>query len=67
MTRAEHKLTIGNQTPDGTMWFGKVDGRDGAFVLSNPDANGVQAVVRQTGGVAARRLQRNSESCRPRG
>lgn len=36
--KAEHKLTIGTQTPDG-MWFGKVDGRDGTFVLSNPDAN----------------------------
>lgn len=36
--KAEHKLTIGNQTPDG-MWFAKVNGRDGTFVLSNPDAN----------------------------
>jgi hypothetical protein len=36
--KAEHKLTIGNQTPDG-MWFAKVDGRAGTFVLSSPDAN----------------------------
>jgi hypothetical protein len=31
-----HKLTIGNRTDDA-MWFGKVDGRDGTFVISNPD------------------------------
>ncbi|MGH8093374.1 MAG: DUF4340 domain-containing protein [Chthoniobacterales bacterium] len=34
--KALHKLTIGNRTDDG-MWFAKVDGRDGAFVVSNPD------------------------------
>ena len=31
-----HKLTIGNQTSDG-MWFANIEGRDGAFVVSNPD------------------------------
>ena len=31
-----HKLTIGNRTDDA-MWFAKVDGRDGTFVISNPD------------------------------
>ena len=31
-----HKLTIGNRTNDA-MWFAKVDGRDGTFVISNPD------------------------------
>lgn len=31
-----HKLTIGNRTDDG-MWFAKVEGRDGTFVISNPD------------------------------
>ena len=31
-----HKLTIGNQTQDA-MWFAKIDGRDGTFVISNPD------------------------------
>lgn len=30
------KLTIGNKTPDG-MWFAKVEGRDGTFVISQPD------------------------------
>ncbi len=34
--KALHKLTIGNRTDDG-MWFAKVDGRDGTFVVSNPD------------------------------
>jgi Domain of unknown function (DUF4340) len=31
-----HKLTIGNRTDD-SMWFAKIDGRDGTFVISNPD------------------------------
>jgi hypothetical protein len=31
-----HKLMIGNRTDDA-MWFAKVDGRDGTFVISNPD------------------------------
>jgi len=31
-----HKLTIGNRTDD-SMWFAKVDGRDGTFVIGNPD------------------------------
>jgi hypothetical protein len=31
-----HKLTIGNHTQD-MMWFAKIDGRDGTFVISNPD------------------------------
>ncbi len=34
--KALHKLTIGNRTDDG-MWLAKVDGRDGTFVVSNPD------------------------------
>jgi hypothetical protein len=36
--KAQNKLTIGGQTPDG-MWFAKVEGRDGTFVLSNPEVN----------------------------
>ncbi len=31
-----HKLTIGGRT-ENAMWFAKVDGRDGTFVMSNPD------------------------------
>jgi len=34
--KALQKLTIGNKTPDG-MWFARVEGRDGTFVISNPD------------------------------
>ena len=30
------KLTIGNRTDDA-MWFAKVEGRDGTFIMSNPD------------------------------
>jgi hypothetical protein len=31
-----HKLTIGNRTDDA-MWFARVEGREGTFVISNPD------------------------------
>jgi len=31
-----HKLTIGARTDDA-MWFAKVDGREGTFVIGNPD------------------------------
>ena len=34
--KALHKLTVGNQNEEG-MWFAKIDGRDGTFLLSNPD------------------------------
>jgi len=34
--KALHTLTIGSQNEDG-MWFAKVDGHDGTFLLSNPD------------------------------
>jgi len=36
--KASHKVTIGSGTSDGT-WFARVDQREGAFVLSNPDLN----------------------------
>ena len=36
--KALHKVTIGSGTSDGT-WFARVDEREGAFVLSNPDLN----------------------------
>jgi len=39
--KATHKLTIGAVTPNG-MWFGKVDEREGTFVISNPDANALK-------------------------
>jgi uncharacterized protein DUF4340 len=34
--KTPHKLTIGNRTEDA-MWFAMIDGRDGTFVISNPD------------------------------
>ncbi len=34
--KALHTLAIGHQTEEG-MWFAKVDGRDGTFLMSNPD------------------------------
>lgn len=39
--KTTHKLTIGTVTPNG-MWFAKVDEREGAFVISNPDANALR-------------------------
>ena len=39
--KAAHKLTIGAATPDG-MWFAKLDGREGAFLISNPDLNALK-------------------------
>ena len=34
--KATHKLTVGGTAPNGN-WFGKVDGRDGTFAISNDD------------------------------
>ncbi|MEO8043485.1 MAG: DUF4340 domain-containing protein [Spartobacteria bacterium] len=39
--KAMHKLTIGNRTDD-QMWFAKVDGRDGTFVVNQPDLNALR-------------------------
>jgi hypothetical protein len=39
--KALHKLTIGGATQDG-MWFAKVDGRDGTFVVNQPDMNALK-------------------------
>ncbi len=39
--KALHKLTIGNPTQDG-MWFAKVDGQDGTFVVNQPDLNALK-------------------------
>ncbi|HEY3663805.1 MAG TPA: DUF4340 domain-containing protein [Chthoniobacterales bacterium] len=36
--KAMHKLTIGNPTDD-KMWYAKIDGRDGTFVVNQPDLN----------------------------
>ncbi len=39
--KAVHKLTAGSATPDG-MWFAKVDEREWAFIISNPDLNALK-------------------------
>lgn len=39
--KAVHKLLVGAAAGDG-MWFARVDGRDGTFVLSNPDLNALR-------------------------
>ncbi len=44
---ALHKLTIGNPTDDG-MWFAKVDGREGTFVVNQPDLNALKLPLAQT-------------------
>ncbi len=42
-----HKLLIGNSTDNG-MWFARVDGREGTFVLSNPDLNALKLPLTKT-------------------
>ena len=44
--KAAHKLTIGGPSGDG-MWFGKVDEREGTFVMSNPDLNALKSPLVQ--------------------
>jgi Domain of unknown function (DUF4340) len=39
--KAAHKLTIGDATSD-SMWFAKVDEREGTFIISNPDLNSLK-------------------------
>src|SRR6266550_2420333 len=36
--KASHKLIVGTGTTDG-MWWARVEGREGTFVISNPDLN----------------------------
>lgn len=36
-----HKLIVGGPAGEG-MWYGRVEGRDGVFVLSNPDFNALR-------------------------
>ncbi len=45
--KATHKLTIGGPSGDG-MWFARTDERDGTFVVSNPDFNGLRLPLAQT-------------------
>jgi hypothetical protein len=45
--KAAHKLTVGGSAGNG-MWFARVDGRDGTFLLSNPDLNALKLPLTQT-------------------
>ena len=42
--KAFHKLIVGAPTGDG-MWFGKVDEREGTFVVNNPDFNALRIML----------------------
>lgn len=44
--KAVHKLTVGNADNQG-MWFAKVDGRDGVFVINTPDYNALKLPLLQ--------------------
>ena len=39
--KAVHKLIVGGPAGGG-MWFGRVEGRDGVFVINNPDFNALR-------------------------
>ena len=45
--KAVHKLTVGATAGNG-MWFARVDGRDGTFILNNPDLNALKLPLTQT-------------------
>ncbi len=42
-----HKLIVGGPAGEG-MWFGRIEGRDGVFVLSNPDFNALRLPLADT-------------------
>jgi hypothetical protein len=42
--KREHKLIVGGPA-GGAMWYGRVEGREGVFVLSNPDFNALRLQV----------------------
>jgi hypothetical protein len=44
--KAVHKLTVGNSDNQG-MWFGKVDEREGVFVINTPDYNALKLPLLQ--------------------
>jgi hypothetical protein len=39
--KATHKLIVGGPAADG-MWYARVEGRDGVFVMNNPDFNALR-------------------------
>lgn len=44
--KAVHKLAVGAPASNG-MWFARVDERDGAFILNNPDLNALKLPLAQ--------------------
>ncbi len=55
--KATHKLVVGGPAGGG-MWYGRVEGRPGVFVLSNPDFNALRmpVVVQPTPAPSAQRI-----------
>jgi hypothetical protein len=45
--KTAHKLTVGGPAGEG-MWYAKVDGRDGVFVMNNPDFNALRLSLADT-------------------
>jgi hypothetical protein len=45
--KAGQKLTVGSAAGNG-MWFARADGRDGTFVMNNPDLNALRLSLVQT-------------------
>ncbi|MGZ5003551.1 MAG: hypothetical protein ACXWBM_10200, partial [Chthoniobacterales bacterium] len=45
--KAAHKLTVGGSAGEG-MWYAKVDGRDGIFIMNNPDFNALRLPLAET-------------------
>ena len=45
--KTSHKLTVGGPSGDG-MWYARVEGREGAFLINNPDFNALKLPLVQT-------------------
>ena len=45
--KATHKLIVGGPAGQG-MWFARVEGQEGAFILSNPDFNALRLPLLET-------------------
>jgi hypothetical protein len=45
--KATHKLLVGGPAGEG-MWYARVEGRPGIFVLSNPDFNALRLPLEDT-------------------
>ena len=52
--KASHKLIVGGPAGEG-MWYGRVEGRAGIFILSNPDFNALRLPLNGSGRALAER------------